>query len=102
MFRSKKRHLAAALLSAILVARAGVSLVFFATGGNEYSNPNAIPVLIAVSALGTLVALGALILSASSWGHATGPARWRVLKILWALCAVLLVIEWTLALGSSG
>jgi hypothetical protein len=102
VWRGNKRYLAAVLLSVMLVGRAGVSLVFFARGGNTYTNPNAVHALIVVSALGTLVAFSLLILSASSWWHATRPARWQALKILWALCAVLLLIEWTVALGSSG
>jgi hypothetical protein len=100
--RSDKRYLAASLFSVILVGRAGVSLVFFAKGGDAYTNPNAIPTFIVISALGTLVAFGSLILSVSLWWRTTRPERWRGLKLLWVLCAVLLLIEWTLALGSSG
>jgi hypothetical protein len=100
--RSNKRYLTAILLSVVLTGRAAVSLVFFASGGNGYTNPNAIPALIAVSALGALVAFGSLILSASSRWQTTGPARWQALKILWVLCAALLAIEWIVALGSSG
>jgi hypothetical protein len=100
--RSDKRYLAANLFSVILVGRAVVSLVFFAKGGDVDTNPNAIPTLIVISAAGTLIAFGSLTLSVSLWWRTTRPARWRGLKLLWVLCAVLLLIEWTVTLGSSG
>lgn len=102
MRRGNKRYLAASLVSFILVVRAAVSLVYFANGGDSYTNPKAIPTLIVVSALGTVAAIAALIFSSYPLWGAGATRSGRALKILWGLCAVLLLIEWTVALGSSG
>jgi uncharacterized membrane protein len=97
-----RRRVAAVALSAVLLARAGASLIFLAAGGNRYTNQTARPTLVAISAVATLVALISVILSASSCRHARRSAPWRALKGLWLLSLLLLLLEWTLGLASSG
>lgn len=99
--RPRLRHSGAILFSVILVARAGISLVAFAGGSDGEINPNAHATLVVVAALGTCVALGALILAASRWSAARS-ARWRVLGALWLMCFALMLLEWTVGLASSG
>jgi hypothetical protein len=96
-----RRHVAATLLSVILLGHAAVSLVFFVAGGDVYINQEALPDLVVVSGLRTLIAFGSLILSVSQISGARRE-RWRTLRALWALCLVLILIEWVVSLGSSG
>lgn len=99
--RPRLRYLGAILFSAVLAGYSGLALVFFAEGGTVYVNPDALPDLVVVSALRTLIAFGSLILSVSQISGARRE-RWRTLRALWALCFLLLLIEWTVAFGSSG
>lgn len=99
--RLRVRPVATTLVSVLFVARAGISLVYFAGGGDASINRNAHATLVVVASLGTCVALGALVVSASEWGGARAPRR-GLLGVLWLVCVLLMLIEWILSLASSG